>query len=175
MVFFRSDWQRVITPVVDFAETLPEVDNDRIALLGSSMGGVLAPRAAAFEHRLAALIGVDGVYDRQISVRTIPGDRDQAERLLRADSAPELDAQFEQIMPQDATARWAVNHGMYVMGVDTPRAFSASYLDHTLDGGIAELIQCPTDGDPQLPPVTPRAPAAVTAGRRATGPPRTPR
>lgn len=47
-------------------------------------------------------------------------------------------------MSQDATARWAINHGMYVMGVDTPRAFSASYLDYTLDGGVAELIRCPT-------------------------------
>lgn len=86
---FRPDWENVITPVVDFAETLPEVDSSRIALLGSSMGGVLAPRAAAFEHRLAALIAVDGVYDLgQISTRHIPGDRDQAERLLRADCAP---------------------------------------------------------------------------------------
>ncbi|MGW8777627.1 alpha/beta hydrolase family protein [Streptomyces sp. NPDC055796] len=142
---FRPDWENVITPVVDFAETLPEVDNRRIALLGSSMGGVLAPRAAAFEHRLAALIAVDGVYDLgRISVRNIPGDRAEAERLLRADSAPELDARFEQITAQDATARWAINHGMYVMGVETPRAFSASYLDYTLAGGIAERIQCPT-------------------------------
>lgn len=60
---FRPDWENVITPVVDFAESLPDVDNSRIALLGSSMGGVLAPRAAAFEHRLAALVAVDGVYD----------------------------------------------------------------------------------------------------------------
>ncbi|MGW6984855.1 alpha/beta hydrolase family protein [Streptomyces sp. NPDC054932] len=142
---FRPDWENVITPVVDFAETLPEVDNSRIALLGSSMGGLLAPRAAAFEHRLAALIAVDGVYDLgQVSTRHIPGGREEAERLLRAQSAPALDARLEEITAQDATARWAINHGMYVMGVDTPRAFSASYLDYTLAGGIAERIQCPT-------------------------------
>lgn len=47
-------------------------------------------------------------------------------------------------MAGDPIARWAINHGMYVMGVDTPRAFNASYLDHTLAGGIAERIQCPT-------------------------------
>ncbi|MCX5214568.1 alpha/beta fold hydrolase [Kitasatospora sp. NBC_00240] len=142
---FRPDWENVVTPVVDFAETLPDVDNSRIALLGISMGGILAPRAAAFEHRLAALVAVDGLYDLgETSVRNIPGTREEAERLLRAQSAPELDAALEQIMAKDPIARWAINHGMYVMGVDTPRAFNASYLDYTLAGGIAERIQCPT-------------------------------
>nr|WP_257019407.1 hypothetical protein [Streptomyces sp. TLI_235] len=109
------------------------------------MGGLLAPRAAAFEHRLAALIAVDGVYDLgAISVRHIPGDREEAERRLRADSDPRLDARFQQLTATDATARWAINHGMYAMGVDTPRAFSASYLGYTLRDGIAEQIRCPT-------------------------------
>ncbi|MFE3581790.1 alpha/beta hydrolase family protein [Streptomyces vinaceus] len=142
---FRPDWENVITPVVDFTETLPGVDDSRIALLGVSMGGILAPRAAAFEHRLAALVAVDGLYDLgQTSVRNVPGTREEAERLLRAESAPELDAAFEQAMANDPIARWAINHGMYVMGVETPRAFNASYLDYTLAGGIAERIQCPT-------------------------------
>ncbi|MER6262926.1 alpha/beta fold hydrolase [Streptomyces sp900105245] len=142
---FRPDWENVITPVVDFTETLPEVDDNRVALLGLSMGGILAPRAAAFEHRLAALIAVDGLYDLgQTSVRNIPGTREEAERLLRAQAAPELDAALEQIMTRDPIARWAINHGMYVMGVDTPRAFNASYLDYTLQDGTAERIQCPT-------------------------------
>ncbi|MEU8777307.1 alpha/beta fold hydrolase [Streptomyces sp. NPDC048606] len=142
---FRPDWENVITPVIDFAETLPEVDNGRIGLLGLSMGGVLAPRAVAFDHRPAALIAVDGLYDLgQISVRNIPGGRQEAERLLRADAAPELDAALDRIMTEDPVARWALHHGMYVMGVDTPRAFNASYLDYTLADGIAERIQCPT-------------------------------
>ncbi|MEV7174437.1 alpha/beta fold hydrolase [Streptomyces sp. NPDC093224] len=142
---FRPDWENVITPVVDFAENLPDVDGSRLALIGISMGGILAPRAAAFEHRLAALIAVDGLYDLgQVAVRNVPGTREEAERLLRAESAPELDAAFEQAMAHDPIARWAINHGMYVMGVDTPRAFNASYLDYTLADGIAERIQCPT-------------------------------
>ncbi|MEU9978910.1 alpha/beta fold hydrolase [Streptomyces sp. NPDC051014] len=142
---FRPDWENVITPVIDFAETLPAVDNSRIALLGLSMGGILAPRAAAFEHRLAALITVDGLYDLgQLTVRNIPGTRQEAEQLLRAQAAPELDAALDQLMTADPVARWGFHHGMYVMGVDTPRAFAASYLDYTLADGIAEQIQCPT-------------------------------
>ena len=118
---FRPDWENVITPVVDFAETLPEVDNSRIALLGISMGGVLAPRAAAFEHRLAALVAVDGLYDLgETSARNIPGTREEAERLLRARSAPELDAAMAQLMTADPIARWAINHGIVRHGCRHP-------------------------------------------------------
>jgi dienelactone hydrolase len=44
---FRTDWEPVVTPIVDFALSLPGVDPERIVLMGVSMGGVLAPRAAA--------------------------------------------------------------------------------------------------------------------------------
>jgi hypothetical protein len=41
---FRADWENVITPVVDYAVSRPDVDRDRIALWGISLGGYLAPR-----------------------------------------------------------------------------------------------------------------------------------
>jgi len=58
---FRPDWEAVITPVVDFALARPGVDARRIALLGVSQGGYWVPRAAAFEHRLAAIVADPGV------------------------------------------------------------------------------------------------------------------
>ncbi|MFD8866518.1 alpha/beta hydrolase family protein [Streptomyces sp. NPDC059590] len=53
---FRPDWEAVVTPAVDFALTLPEVDPERLTLVGTSLGGYLAARAAAFEHRIAACV-----------------------------------------------------------------------------------------------------------------------
>jgi hypothetical protein len=109
------------------------------------MGGILAARAAAFEHRLAACMAVDGLYDLGVIATTgLPGDRERAERILRADSAPEADAAMAAQMAANPTMRWAITHGMYVMGASTPRQFAASYLDYTLAGGIAEKISCPT-------------------------------
>jgi len=72
----RPDWENVVTPVVDFALTRPEVDPKRIALMGISLGGYLAPRAAAFEKRIAAVIANDGLYDFGAVVRSrAPADR----------------------------------------------------------------------------------------------------
>jgi dienelactone hydrolase len=48
---------------VDFLGDRPEVDASRIALYGASQAGYWAPRAAAFEHRLAAVIADPGVVD----------------------------------------------------------------------------------------------------------------
>jgi pimeloyl-ACP methyl ester carboxylesterase len=60
-LYFRADWEQVVTPVVDWLLTRPEVDAKKVALQGVSQGGYWAPRAAAFEHRLAALVADPGV------------------------------------------------------------------------------------------------------------------
>ncbi len=60
---FRHDWEKVITPVVDFLRARPDVRPDRIALSGISQGGYWVPRALAFEHRIAAGIADPGVMD----------------------------------------------------------------------------------------------------------------
>jgi dienelactone hydrolase len=57
---FRYDWENVITPVVDYLLSRPEVDPRRIILNGTSLGGELVIRAAAFEHRLAAVVADPG-------------------------------------------------------------------------------------------------------------------
>ncbi|PIG81602.1 alpha/beta-hydrolase [Aspergillus arachidicola] len=62
-LYFRPDWENVLTPVVDFALTRNEVDPNAIAIFGWSMGGYLVARGATQEHRAQAIILDDGVYD----------------------------------------------------------------------------------------------------------------
>lgn len=59
---FRPNWETVVTPVVDFALKLPEVEASKIALIGYSMAGYLVPRAMAFEHRVKYSIVDSGVF-----------------------------------------------------------------------------------------------------------------
>jgi hypothetical protein len=62
-LFFRFDWEKVITPVVDWLLTRPDVDPHRIGIIGVSQGGYWVPRAVAFEYRIAAAIADPGVVD----------------------------------------------------------------------------------------------------------------
>jgi pimeloyl-ACP methyl ester carboxylesterase len=55
-LYLRPDFEHVFTPVLDWLLARPEVEPTQVALVGRSFGGYLAPRAAAFEHRIAALI-----------------------------------------------------------------------------------------------------------------------
>ncbi|MGA7524888.1 MAG: prolyl oligopeptidase family serine peptidase [Acidobacteriaceae bacterium] len=62
-LYFRFDWEKVITPVVDTMLRRRDVDPKRIALIGMSQGGYMVPRALAFEHRIAAGVADPGVWD----------------------------------------------------------------------------------------------------------------
>jgi dienelactone hydrolase len=52
----RHDYEHVASQVVDWLVARPEVDATRIAIIGRSFAGYLAPRAATREPRFAALV-----------------------------------------------------------------------------------------------------------------------
>ncbi len=60
---FRHDWEAVVTPVVDFLLTLPDVDPARVGIIGISQAGYWVPRAVAFEKRISAAVADPGVMD----------------------------------------------------------------------------------------------------------------
>ncbi len=143
---FRPDWEKVVTPVVDFAMTLPGIDPDRIALRGESLGGYLAPRAAAFEHRLAAVIANDGVFEYgSPHFAAAPADRRVAMlKALRAGPSEQIDKLIRAGMAQSPVARWSITHGIWCFGASSPSDYMRMTLDYTMAGGIAEQIRCPT-------------------------------
>ncbi|MCS5497095.1 hypothetical protein NY547_07590 [Cnuibacter physcomitrellae] len=60
---FTPHWEDVITPLVDFVLAQPETDAASVALTGWSFGGLLVMRAAAHEHRLAAVVADPVFYN----------------------------------------------------------------------------------------------------------------
>jgi len=137
----RPDWEAVITPVVDYALTRPEIQPGRIAGFGYSLGGYLLARAAAFEHRLAALILDDGVHDLASGF---------------ADNMPPFlvswvrDGHDEYVIPVmsllmtlSPQLAWAVRNGMWVFGVQNSAELLRAATKYTLDG-VADQILAPT-------------------------------
>ena len=61
-LYAPPDSERVVKAVVDYLVTRPDVDPNRIALHGSSMGGYSAPRAATVEKRIKAVAVWSGAF-----------------------------------------------------------------------------------------------------------------
>ena len=102
-LLFRPDWDAVVTPAVDWLLERPDVDPDRIALMGMSFGGELAPRAAATEHRVAALIAYDGLYSFGGAVQNKVGP--QIMELVRDGADTKVNALVEEFMSSNTQVR----------------------------------------------------------------------
>jgi pimeloyl-ACP methyl ester carboxylesterase len=138
---FRPDWEAVITPVIDYARTRTEIDADKIVLFGYSIGGYLVARAAAFEHRVAALILDDGIYDFHTAfARPLP----PFVASWIADGRDDVAIPVLSLLSSVSTsARWSLNNGVWAFGASSYADLVRKTQDYTLDGH-ADQITAPT-------------------------------
>lgn len=116
---FRTNWETVITPVVDYAYTIPQVEKERIALVGFSFGGYLVPRALAFEPRIKIGIVNGGVYDfHHVCMRNQPPELEQ--ELDDPEAAKAIDNFILNAMKTNVLLRWVFGNGMYTFHAKTP-------------------------------------------------------
>jgi len=137
----RPDWEAVITPVVGYALTRSEIAADQIVVLGYSLGGYLVARAAAFEHRVAALILDDGIYDFHAAfAATLPPFIGAWIEEGRDDVAVPVLTMLTTLSTQ---VRWGLRNGMWVFGANSFADLIRKVGDYSLDG-IAHQIVAPT-------------------------------
>ncbi|OAP62530.1 hypothetical protein AYL99_04735 [Fonsecaea erecta] len=140
---FILEWEQVVSPVMDYLETLSCVDMAKVALLGYSLCGLLGARAAAFEHRLAALFCVDGMYDMTRTPIFPVATAVVKQRLAAADSAG---VSSIQAMMQDphvpTTLRWALSHCRWAFNVKSPVELLEKLRRFTISN-VVDKIQCP--------------------------------
>lgn len=138
---FRPDWEAVVTPVIDFALTRPEIAPDRIALFGYSLGGYLVARAAAFDQRPAAVVLDDGIYDFHAAIEnSMPPFVTEWISQRRDDVALPV---LALLMTVSTQARWAMRNGAWAMGVDSYADLTREFRRYTLDG-VADRITSAT-------------------------------
>jgi len=138
-LYFRPDYEAVLTPVVDWLVTQPGIDPGALVLFGRSFGGYLAARGATGEHRLAALICDPVEYDFAGTVRQRMGE-ELWEQLGRDDPAvdPVLD-----LMLADPRQRNSFMSRMVTHGTPTMRGYLRELCQFSLVGRSAQ-ITCPT-------------------------------
>jgi hypothetical protein len=135
---FRPDWEKVITPVVDYACNRADVDPDRIALLGISQAGYWVPRAIAFEHRVRAAIADPGVFDVSTSwTRHLPPEM---LALLDGGRQGEFDRFFFEGVDQGTKAMFAFRSRPY--GFASPYETYRAVREYTL-ACVVDRIRCP--------------------------------
>jgi pimeloyl-ACP methyl ester carboxylesterase len=140
----RPDWENVVKPVVDYALTRPEVDPERIAIMGISLGGYLAPRAASSEHRLAACIADPGLWDmlEAAKARFSALPKDVLEKFPNVD--PEVLEPIVEHIQEIPALRWAiVQRAFWVHGVDSLSEYLQLAEDYSLKEVVSQ-VRCPT-------------------------------
>jgi alpha-beta hydrolase superfamily lysophospholipase len=132
---FQPDWEKPNGAVLDVF-LANHAKPGRIVLIGESMGGYLAPRAAAFDTRLDGVIAYDVFYDGgAIASRNVPKfafwlHQHGFDRLLN----------FLAGRQKNPGSTWAQQNGEWVLGVPGPFALLDAFKAYRLEP-VAGLIK----------------------------------
>jgi dienelactone hydrolase len=133
----RHDAEVPVGAVIDYALSRPDVDPDRLALAGFSMGGYFAPRAAAFDKRIKALIANPPNPEMRRLITMAMGLFDyvlQEEPIEDADSL---------VNWNDPVVQWFYNEARHRVGVKSVTEFLEAMRPYNL-WGLEDQITCPT-------------------------------
>lgn len=149
-LYLRPDWEHVTGKVLDFVfdQLAPEnnLDIDRLAIFGASLGGYLALRAAA-DPRIKACVSCDGPYD----LFEITRSRMPAWFINGWLDGWLSDGFFNWVIDRLSSVNfqlaWEFGHSKWAYGVDTPAEVMRTMQRFSLKDGEGEYlskIKCPT-------------------------------
>lgn len=140
---FIAEWEKVVTPVVDYLFTLPEVDKTSVALVGFSFGGLLAPRAAAFEYRLVATVALDGLSEfGSLALQKFPTPMAAA---FNSSNATAFNSAIEKALASPDTGtqlKWFIEQGMWSSATTDPFTWMTQIQAFSL-ANVIDKIQGP--------------------------------
>jgi hypothetical protein len=127
-LLLRPDYEVPVKAVVDYAVTRNDVDASRIALIGYSLGGLLAPRAAAFDPRIRACIANPPVIDVGNAIRAV------WPTALQRKGDKLFDMLFAVLARYNLHVRWFYHHARWSMGIQHPHDFFETWRPYSLHG-----------------------------------------
>jgi len=118
---YTAEWEKPVTATLDeFLRT--HAKPSRIVLIGMSLGGYFAPRAAAFEERIDGVVAYDTMYD------------------FGAVLGPALAAANNPLAMKNISVSWAYRNAMWTMGTKNAGETIQASAAYTL-AAIADRIR----------------------------------
>ena len=125
-LYMTYEWEKPVVAVLDHFQIAD------VTLIGISLGGFLAPRAAAFETRIARVVAYDVyIYDHRGGFF----QRLLYELIKRTPSL--YNRMVNSLMRRDVTANHIVNQWMVVCGVNTPFEWAVELQHYS----VAEIVK----------------------------------
>jgi pimeloyl-ACP methyl ester carboxylesterase len=113
------DWEKPVGAVLD------HLGLSDVTLIGISLGGCLALRAAAFEPRIKRVVAFDVMLDFFQCITSRRGWAAQLAltTLVRLHLTPLVNMFSRAMMKRDLMSRWGIEQGMHVLGAATPAEY----------------------------------------------------
>lgn len=106
---FTHEWEKPVKAVLDY------FDLDQITIIGISLGGYLAPRAAAFDKRIARVVAwsIFPCFQDVIIGMESPGVQKIFYLLMNLHAKPIINLIFNTLAKKEPVIDWGLKHGMY--------------------------------------------------------------
>lgn len=137
---FIPDWWNAVSPIIDYLETREDVDSDHIGLVGVSFGGQLA---ASREHRLSALICVDGMND--LYGHFVDGYSTAFTNLYNNGDYAKFDDEIWELEFNSTKTwlRWALAQSLVSFNTTSPSDWWSRLPEFTANSTMLTNISCP--------------------------------
>ncbi|MBU2511269.1 alpha/beta hydrolase [bacterium] len=128
-LIFTHEWEKPTGAVLD--EFYNQYSQKRkIVLIGMSMGGYLAPSAAAFDNRIDGVVAFDQFHDYQeIAFHVAPGI---VKHLYNLDFLDAINLLLKLKMKTTPNLRWGIRNAQWTMGVREPITIFDVFSKYTL-------------------------------------------
>eukprot|EP00833_Pecoramyces_ruminatium_P016211 jgi/Orpsp1_1/1190243/evm.model.d7180000077675.2 len=127
---FNSAWEKPVTAIIDYFKL------EDVTIIGASLGGYLAPRAAAFEKRITKVVGWSIFPDFfDILLADDPAWlRVVMDFMYKIGLAGIFNGLYKKMMEQNELVKWNLMHGMYAYGASDPVGYVKKIREFTLKG-----------------------------------------
>jgi alpha-beta hydrolase superfamily lysophospholipase len=133
----HPDWDRPVAAVLD------HFDLDGVTLLGISLGGCLAVRAAAKEPRVSRVVCDDVLVDfyAVCMAQLSPTRRQTLRALLAIRASAVVNAVVGAVMRHTLVVEWGIRQGMHVTGTSSPYDFLREAMRYETKSLSSDLTQ----------------------------------